>query len=182
MDLRKKCLSVERVFEELDRLICAYKNKNKIDCLPECKGECCKKEDLYTTVLEFLPLAFFLHSEGISEKIFAESELNRDSTCVLYSEETGKCLFYRHRGLICRLFGFSSIKDKNNRLQMVTCRWIKSAYKDSVVLNPSNIIMLDYQRRLSLIDTTYGTKLTHVNKSIKTAIELVGMYLKYNRI
>ncbi len=179
MDLYEKCRLVEEIFEELDREISEYKSSSGIFCPQNCGGECCNKDDICATVIEFIPLAFFLHNTQISEKIHNEAESKKDGLCVLYSQETGRCLFYEQRGLVCRLFGFSSIRDKTSRPQIVTCKRIKELYKESIQKNPCNIIMADYHRRLSLTDLRLGSGLLHINEAIKKAIEITGIFLKY---
>ncbi|MCX7957743.1 MAG: YkgJ family cysteine cluster protein [Deltaproteobacteria bacterium] len=179
MDIQKKCGLVEILFEEIDREISLYQNSSGIKCAEHCRGECCNKNDIFATVLEFIPLAFFLHSEGLADRIFTETVNAENGLCVLYLRESGKCMFYIQRGLLCRLFGFSSVRDKNGGLQVVTCRQIKSEYRESLKSNPCNIVMSDWYRRLSAIDLHLGTELLHINEAIKTAIEQTGIFLRY---
>lgn len=179
MNLLQKSALVEELFEEVDREISNYKAISQVYCSGDCGGECCRKKDIYATILEFIPLAFYLHKNRMAEEVYSEATKKENEICVLYSSEGGKCLTYDQRGLICRLFGFSSIRDKNGNPVVITCRFIKSKYNYSIEAHQPNIIMPDYHKRLSLIDIRLGTQLHHINTAIQNAIEITGLFLKY---
>lgn len=179
MNLFQKSALVEKLFEEVDREINNYKSLSKIYCPDDCRGECCRKIDIYTTILEFVPLAFYLHKNKMSEVIYSNALKKENEICVLFSPESGKCITYNYRGLICRLFGYSSIRDKNGNPVIITCRFIKSKYSYTIKINQPNIIMADYQKRLSMIDIKLGSTQYHINKAIQNAIEITGLFLKY---
>ncbi len=67
-------------------------------------------------------------------------QLNNSSSpvCTVYAPLSlenitkGSCGMYRHRGLICRLFGYGASKDKYGQLRLVTCKLIKEQQAENV--------------------------------------------------
>ncbi len=180
MNLYEKNQQVLELFNEVEQEILRYQSTHNIKCPDNCKGHCCKKNDIFATILEFLPLAFSLHNKGLADDIHLQAKNNINQFCVLFSRDSGRCLQYENRGLICRLFGFASTRKKDSILSIVTCQEIKKLYGQITKEHPSPIVMADYHRRLSLIDIRLGTKILHINEAIKSAIEITGIFLRYN--
>jgi Fe-S-cluster containining protein len=178
MNLWDKSNRVIELYKELDFEIYLYKNSTGVECVPQCKGECCKREDIYATTLEFLPLAFMLfqqNREEVIERIYStESKI-----CLLFDENTGRCTEYNYRGLICRLFGFSSIRLKDGSLSIVSCGYIKSAFKRAIESQIDPIIMADYHKKLMGIDLELAKEESPINIAIRRAVEKVGLFIKY---
>jgi len=178
MDLRKKREKVIDLFNELDFRIYLYRQSTGIDCVEYCKGECCEKEDIFATTLELIPLAFMLFEqkkEGMIERIYS----TEDRLCLLFDKNTGRCTEYNYRGLICRLFGFASMRMKDGSLAIVSCRHIKSVFKRAIESQIDPVLMADYHTRLMGIDIELAREENPINTAMRRAVEKVGLFIKY---
>ncbi len=180
MDIREKALQVKGIFIELDTEIRKFVARTGIGCVEGCHGECCNK-DVYATTLEFFPMAFELFREGKAEQILKNIENRKSSICVFYKRETdGTYGIYETRGLICRLFGFSSIVKKDGTSEMVTCKFIKDRFKQIMPHISNDIITSHYYRRLQAIDIRLSQRDLPINEAIRSAINTVGIFLTYD--
>ncbi|CAN5269785.1 YkgJ family cysteine cluster protein [soil metagenome] len=193
MSIPEKVVEVERVFAELDEEISRFKVETGLGCIKGC-GECCKKPDIEATVLEFLPMAYHLCQINREIEVLEALE-KRDHlpTCTFFStiisgHEIGLCNNYLHRGLICRLFGFSASKDKEGRPVLATCRIIKTnlatEYQNAVTyIHEGGFVpvMNQYYMKLLSIDHDLGQTFYPINKAIKIAIEKLSLYISYSK-
>jgi len=74
---------------------------------------------------EMLPLAAELYRRGEAE-VWLEKLENAEDVCVFFAKDPnsdwkGRCSVYPWRPSLCRLFGFSSRKNKNGRPELVKC-------------------------------------------------------------
>lgn len=189
MMLAEKVKSVEALFQSLDTEIAEFKNWSGLSCAPIC-GKCCLKPDIHATVLEFLPLAFHAfkadpEATDLYDRVTAEAE---GLCAILDSKRTsGMCGNYRYRGLICRLFGYSSRINRLNQAELITCSIIKAeqagAYQKAAVVvqvgDRSIPMMSNYYMQLLSIDADLGKTLYPVNTAIKLAFEQVMHYYAY---
>ncbi|MDI9356729.1 MAG: YkgJ family cysteine cluster protein [Chitinophagaceae bacterium] len=192
MTLTEKSQLVEILFSELDTDIQGFQTKTGIQCKTGC-GKCCFKPDITATILEFIPFAYWVYKQGTADSLLEKINLSPTSICVLfYSQDTilqkGFCSQYPHRGLICRLFGFSAGTDKYGSKRYITCSIIKqkteqyTAIEEQIKSNSLYIpIMSDYQARLRSIDFELGTLFYPINEALKKAIELV-LFQEYYKI
>ncbi|HET9486570.1 MAG TPA: YkgJ family cysteine cluster protein, partial [Chryseosolibacter sp.] len=114
---------------------------------------------------------------------------NANPVCMLLEPSqagAGLCSQYPYRGLICRLFGFSSRTNKYSRKEFVTCQTIKTeqaaAYAEAVQTiekGGSIPVMNHYYMRLLAIDPDLGRDFYPVNEAIRRAIETVLHYYAY---
>lgn len=143
---------------------------------------CCLKKDLFVSPLEFLPLAWNLYEKGKAEEVFDKTgKMKSGSSCYFFSPfgESGGCTVYKDRGLLCRLFGFSSDEDKNGNHRLVCCKGIKKtlAYRDMSpsILNESPEYS-DFYLRLGTIDFPLATEQLQINEAIHKALGIVLNY------
>lgn len=161
--------------------------------MPNC-GKCCYKTDINATALEFLPLAYHLFRNGEASKWLEELNNDHSTTLcpalatVLSPNAKGSCSEYAHRGLICRLFGFSAMLHKNDKPVLVTCRPIKEGFPDAVVNAETYIatrkdypLISNYYMQLRSIDESLGEELFPIRKAIAKAISAVLGYYAYRR-
>src|ERR1044072_2248444 len=134
MDIfEEKIRAVEQVFERLDEDIAAFQSWSGLHCQWGC-GKCCFKPDIEASVLEFLPFAYHLYQQ---EKAFEwlEKLKTTDSPLCLILNPTqngaGLCSEYKHRGLICRLFGYTARTNKYGTKELVTCQIIKTEQSEN---------------------------------------------------
>mgnify|MGYP006266964421 CR=1 FL=1 len=194
MSIIRKVRRVERIFSELEMQTNELKKATGVHCLLGC-GSCCTKPDIEASVLEFLPFAFDIFISGKADS-FRKSINSLDSPiCPIFQqtkkdEESGfvggHCKQYANRGLICRLFSFSTTRDKNGDPRLTTCRFIKdqqpAQYETTLSYLASGKIVpvfTDYYGRLLQIDFRLGQEVLPINEAIKRALEEVLNYYQY---
>lgn len=192
MTIEEKVKEVKKIYRLLDADVQQFKKETALKCLRFC-SHCCEKHDITATVLEFLPLAYSFYKEGQCEEYLRklkEIQVAENNTCILLTypgkrENAGRCLAYKMRPMVCRLFGFSAVLDKNSRPQLVTCREIKQKYSENYLKTvgllekaertvPLDIpIMKNYCMMLYGIDLSLAQKYYPLNTAIRMAIERV---------
>ncbi len=188
MQLEEKVTAVIKVFENLDAKIANFQSTTSLHCKFGC-GKCCFKADLEATVLEFLPFALYLHQQNQAEQ-WLEKITQSDSTICLILNPTqagaGLCTEYPHRGLICRLFGYSARTNKYGKKELVTCQIIKTeqtaAFDEAVTKIEAGTdvpVMNQFYMQLHAIDFELTKNFYPVNEAIRRAIETVLQYYVY---
>jgi len=90
-----------------------------------------------------------------------------------------------HRGLICRLFGYSARTNKYGKKELVTCQIIKTeqaqAYQSTTQkIEELNVpVMNQVYMQLHAIDFELAQKFYPINQAIQHAIETVLHYFAY---
>ncbi|MFN0031818.1 MAG: YkgJ family cysteine cluster protein [Flavobacteriales bacterium] len=188
--LTQKVKAVEKLFAKLDGEISAFQKDSGLHCLAGC-GECCKKPDIEATPLEFLPLALYFFDHGKAEETLHYLKQNSTSLCYVFRPHVtnfgGLCNEYPHRGLICRLFGFTARRDKEGKPELITCKLIKQHQNenyliaaDEVKQDTRAILMSNYYSRLSAIDPLL-VSFFPINVAMSKALEVVMHYYAYRR-
>jgi Fe-S-cluster containining protein len=188
--LPEKVKAVKRVYASLDNAIAQLQQDSGLHCLSGC-GECCKKPDIEATPLEFLPLALQFYDEGRAEIALEEIRQSKSTLCYVFRPHVtnfgGLCNEYPHRGLICRLFGFTARRNKEGQSELVTCKLIKEQQKEQYEQVVTDIrsgkkvpVMSDYYTRISNIDPSL-TQFYPINEAMVKAIETVLHYYAYRK-
>lgn len=188
--LPEKVKAVKRVYASLDNAIAQLQQDSGLHCLSGC-GECCKKPDIEATPLEFLPLALQFYDEGRAEIAIEEIRQSKSTLCYVFRPHVtnfgGLCNEYPHRGLICRLFGFTARRNKEGQSELVTCKLIKEQQKELYEQVVTDIrsgkkvpVMSDYYTRISNIDPSL-TQFYPINEAMVKAIETVLHYYAYRK-
>lgn len=188
--LPEKVKAVKRVYASLDNAIAQLQQDSGLHCLSGC-GECCKKPDIEATPLEFLPLALQFYDEGRAEIALEEIRQSKSTLCYVFRPHVtnfgGLCNEYPHRGLICRLFGFTARRNKEGQSELVTCKLIKEQQKELYEQVVTDIrsgkkvpVMSDYYTRISNIDPSL-TQFYPINEAMVKAIETVLHYYAYRK-
>ncbi|MCA6078432.1 YkgJ family cysteine cluster protein [Fulvivirga sedimenti] len=193
MTIYTKVRAVEKVFQQLEKEISAFQKTTGMHCIASC-GRCCIKPDISATPLEFLPLAYHLFKTGEASAWYERLKTTGAQLhCGVFiplkkTSDHGFCQKYAYRGLICRLFGFTAMRDKNGEARLVTCQTIKTeqpeSYQKGILhAEKGNIVfMRDYYFRLSAIDPELGREMMPVNDAIRRALEAVFSYYAYRRL
>ena len=181
----RKIKRVQKVLKEASLHTQQFQKSSQMGCPSGC-SLCCLKKDIFASPLEFLPFAYHLHKADKAEAFYDELELRADNTiCGIFtpiSLDGWGCTEYEHRGLICRLFGYSTTSDKMQQKRMVTCKTLKetTAYEQ---VKPAQLIKApsfqDYYMKLAAIDFQLANESLPINQAIKRAIELVSTYYSY---
>lgn len=183
---------VETLFERLDIEINQFQTTTSLHCLSGC-GNCCTKPDIDASPLEFFPWAFHLFLNNEAENMLAKLNIKSLKVCEIYQpfsllETTkGNCGNYKYRGLICRLFGYASTRDKHGMQRLATCKIIKENqaenYRTAEIAIENGLyvpVFTNYYMQLSQIDYRLGTIIMPINEALKYAIEEVLHYYAYH--
>ncbi len=186
--LEEKVKSIEAVFDKLDRAIDEFQSVTSLHCKFGC-GKCCFKPDIEATSLEFLPFALHLYKSNLAEEWLSKLNERAEEICLILNPTqagTGLCSQYAHRGLICRLFGYSARTNKYAKRELVTCKIIKTEQASAFALAEGNIalglevpVMNEYYMQLASIDFDMAREFYPINKAIRRAIELVQHFYAY---
>jgi Fe-S-cluster containining protein len=188
LSISQKVQAVEEAFLLLHQEMSDFQGWSGITCKTGC-GKCCTKPDIEATVLEFLPFAHHVYLQNQWEEWLIKLKEHADSICVFFSATqvgSGLCTQYAHRGLICRLFGFSARTNKYAKREFVTCQTIKSEQSEKYNAVVEKIgsgslvpVMNNHYMRLHAIDPNLGLDFYPINEAIKRAIETVLHYYAY---
>ncbi|MDF0716833.1 YkgJ family cysteine cluster protein [Muricauda sp. 334s03] len=192
MTLDQKVRLVEALFDQLERETQQFQDKSGLGCVSGC-GKCCSYPNIDASPLEFLPWAFQLFLSGKAEDALATLQENTPKTCFLLTPVSilskGHCGSYKHRGLICRLFGYAASRDKHGNLRLATCKTIKEEQADSYRIASEAIskgtyvpVFTDYYMQLNQIDYQMESKIMPINKALKMALEEVLQYYTYRPV
>jgi len=186
--LEEKIKSVKAVFEKLDAEISKFQSATSLHCKSGC-GKCCFKPDIEATILEFLPFAFHLYQSNQVEEWLTKLQETDSEICLILNPTqagTGLCSQYSHRGLICRLFGYSARTNKYGKRELVTCQIIKteqaSAFSEAEKKIEQGLdvpVMNEFYMQLASIDFDLSRDFYPINMAIKKAIEAVMHYYAY---
>jgi Fe-S-cluster containining protein len=186
--LLEKVKAVETVFQRLDQEVATFQSWSGLNCAAGC-GKCCLKPDIESTILEFLPFALYLYSQNLAVTWLDRVQTSNSSICLILSASVsggGRCSEYKHRALICRLFGYSARIDKHERRELMSCQVIKSeqgvqfAKASGEVLGGKFVpVMSHYYMQLRAIDFELSREYFPINEAIKRAIEVILHYYAY---
>jgi Fe-S-cluster containining protein len=185
MQLTAKISAVIRLYRSLDRHQNTFRDKSGLVCTAGC-GKCCMKPDINATILEFLPAARLMYMSGVYEDILADLEDRSDNKiCIFFDpeENEGNCSCYPYRGLICRLFGFSTRIDKYGEKSLLACKEIKKmGANNNLSKHLSHApVLSEYYMRLFAIDPNLSLQQLPVNECISRAIEIVGLNYRFRK-
>ena len=189
MTLEEKVHAVERLFGQLDKEVTEFQESAGLGCVSGC-GKCCTFPTIEASPLEFLPWAFHMFLTGRAEKMWRRLKKTHTSTCLIYTTLTvagqGHCGEYKHRGLICRLFGFAATTDKYGALRLATCKIIKEGQAEryrsvsEAIANGLYVpVFTEYYMQLNQIDFFLGNKIVPINTALRMALEEVIQYYTY---
>lgn len=176
------------MYAELDQEALYFTCQSGLQCKPSCSS-CCLYNNIRTSVLEMIPLAWHLHLNNLQDEVWEKIDQARP-VCVSYrvldaGDGAGGCLYYEQRPLICRLFGNSGIKIKNGQIGIYTCRVMKTedpAYFQEVMKRIQHELAIpmaqDFQTRLDVIDFAMAIDIHPINLSLRMAMEKVSFHFR----
>ncbi|HEU5289357.1 MAG TPA: YkgJ family cysteine cluster protein [Cyclobacteriaceae bacterium] len=189
--MEEKIKEVEAVFTRLDQEIASFQSWSGLHCKFGC-GKCCFKPDIEATILEFLPFAYYLHKEGKAYDWLEKLKSTENEICLILNPTqsgAGLCSEYQHRGLICRLFGYSARTNKYAERELVTCQIIKTEQAENFEKAVKGItdgkhvpMMSQYYMQLHAIDINLTRDFYPINEAIRKALETVLHYYAYREI
>lgn len=162
-----------------------FSKRSGISCASKCHL-CCLKKDISASPLEFLPLAYHLFKQDRADELYDRLEqIPANDLCAMFSafgNTGGGCTEYVYRGLICRLFGYASNRDKQGQNRLITCKTIKETPVYAQLTNKQMVkapVMSEYYMQLAAIDFSLANEQLQINHAIKRALELVMTYYQY---
>ena len=176
------------VYKELDLAVAAFASRTRLACPDGC-GHCCSSENVEATVLECIPLAFELFRTFQAELILKRIEKNVDNKrCVLYRSDYTEaglwgCSQYRHRTVVCRLFGFAGNRDRTGIPRLAMCRVMKERLRPETVTealkhdDPAMPLFSEAGLRITALHPGLGAARMPVNTALREALQKVGMIL-----
>lgn len=181
----RKIKRVQKLLNEAALHTARFQKASQMGCPSGC-SLCCLKKDIYASPLEFLPLAYHLHLSEKAEAFYDELEKRGENTvCGVFtplSLDGWGCTEYEYRGLICRLFGYSTSSDKMDQKRMISCKTLKET-PNYQQMKPTTLLKApsfpDYYMKLASIDWQLANESLPINQAIKRAIELVVTYFTY---
>lgn len=190
MDLENLVGQVAAVYASLDAQVAGFQEATALRCPAGC-GKCCFKPDIEATVLEFLPFAYEIHRQGLAWQWLDRLSLDRVGLCPILDSGrpgAGLCSSYAHRGLICRLFGYSARLTKYGAKELVTCATIKTGQPAAFEVAGQQIaaglpvpVMGDFYMRLHAIDADLCRPFFPVREAVRRAIETVLHHYTYRQ-
>jgi uncharacterized protein len=176
---------VSNLFATIDRHTQAFQSATGLHCPSGC-GQCCDNEKIEVTVLDCLPLAIDLFQQGEGEFWLTQfTEPSRES-CLFYQRDpvkpgNGQCLQYAGRPLLCRTFGFGTVRNKAGMPELAVC-FVHRETQPETVLRSQQSIQLGYPApnfadlamQLEAIDPAIGRERYPINQAMQRALERVG--------
>jgi len=191
MNIIQMVRGVEKLFESLDKDIKNLQNQTNIHCIESCI-RCCTTPKIQATSIEFLPLVYHLYKAGkIGELIEKLDAQNNEYACpvlnILSTDgQRQGCTYYPYRGLICRLFSYNYITDKNGVKKINACKTIhinqsKQVEMANSLLKNETICpkASDYYSKLSFINHEAAHQIYPIGKAIRVAIDMVIIDFRY---
>lgn len=176
------------LYEEIDSRTRSFSETSGLKCLPHCGTCCCTpSKNIETTIFETLPLALSLWGQGRAEHMHqAAVAASGQGVCVIFNEALiprigGGCSAYATRPLICRLFGFTSVKDKHGGHRLSLCRR-KINTDPALAMTGANLLaagtlppsMTEYASRARALNPSHaGSHMQGINESLRLALETV---------
>lgn len=123
------------IYEEIDRIqadcLASIASRGQAISCPEGCGSCCEPfiPDILPVEARYLAAHLLRERPELAERVADwPSELGSVPPCPFYdrARSGGHCSVYRARPLICRLFGFSSLRDREGLESFALCKRMPS--------------------------------------------------------
>lgn len=176
------------IYSEIDVQVEAFQFAVKLHCPPGC-GICCKSTKVEANVIELLPLARELFHRGEAEIWMERAQATcYEGICIFYDPNPprmgiGHCRFYAWRPSVCRLFGFSKVKDKTGKPKLAVCIVQKNIMPDVVENAEKSIFhgipapgLTDFFLQIMGVDPS--GRLMPINRAIYMALERYGLEIQ----
>jgi len=133
-------VAVTAVYQNLDAQIASFQTATGLHC-PEGCGQCCENPEIEATPLEMLPLAAELLRRGDARQWLDKAHrADHSGQCVFYRPDPlisghGRCHLYLWRPVLCCLFGFAALPDKQGVPRLAICRQHKATMPETVAMS-----------------------------------------------
>ena len=173
---------LEELYKEADEKISEWKKISSLGCAPGC-GLCCSKfePEVLTVETDYVALYICYKKPELLESLASYRE---EKHCLFYDHDNSEhCRIYPARSLLCRLFAFSALSDKDNNPAFHLCTYIepelmKRIYKGKEIeeyFQTPLPLMQDYSIRLNSINAGADNTPLPFRRSIFQAINKVQL-------
>jgi Fe-S-cluster containining protein len=173
-------LPIVELFSRLEAETSAFAGASGLRCPDGC-GACCESPNVYTSVVELEPLAEELVARGEAEDALDRAAAAGPGQCVFYASHgpgLGRCTVYALRPMICRLFGFAAVRNKQGQPELAGCRVHKGAQPEAMAHARALVagghpvpMMTDWQQQAAELGTSATGALVPINQAIQQALE-----------
>ncbi len=124
--------SLQKVLQKIDQKLLEIQKQTGLVCPFGC-GSCCNNPNIEVSPLDWIFQAEIILETGTLEATLRKLEgQEKHSVCIYYNSDpgyrgSGRCLVYENRPVVCRLFGFSAVRDKNGLKKASICKIHKEA-------------------------------------------------------
>lgn len=186
MNIREFSYNLQKLNEEITDTFSSFQSSTGWNCLSSC-GRCCITPDIEVGLFEMIPMALAIYDEGKLDEWIEKITSTDKSSCLAFipsqKEGEGKCGRYKERPGLCRMFGVSGFRDKNNQVNLSICKFIKDQYETTHMpekINQNEIpIMTNWSSKISTLDHGLDHKKLPINLALLGALEKVAFYMQY---
>ena len=181
----QKIKELKRIYQELEERQKVFCSTFDVHCLDGC-GNCCLVFTPDIKMVEAYFIAYGLIINGKDKEVLEllTNYAKDKKTCPLYLYNNKyHCSIYDYRPLVCRLFGSSITKDKDNNPAYRNCKWKddSSLTKEELNLKKEALVfMSDYGQRLQEIDPQ-DTKTEILEVALTKAINVLNYILELEK-
>lgn len=174
------------IYSIIDQQVAAFQLRTGLRCPTGC-GICCPGAEVYTSSVEMLPAAKELLLQGHIQLWLERIQTRATSgLCAFFNQEelekAGHCGLYAYRPAVCRLFGFSTIRDRRGNRILSTCRTVKSKQTaelaNALEHQHEAPCLTDFSPLIIGIDPA-AAHLVPINSALHQAILAVGLYTQF---
>ncbi|MEW6526515.1 MAG: YkgJ family cysteine cluster protein [Spirochaetota bacterium] len=173
-----------QLYEEIETIISNVKSLFSVSCPNGC-GQCCNTAcyNIEASIIEMLPLCVYLY-ENNSYQFWLDKAFS--NLCPFYDSETlynnvGNCAVYEYRPLVCRLFGFSFMKNKYGAIVPVACTTLQKQYtqkKEMVGIHTSEFPQMSSLSMQSMMINPVNGERFPINEAFIKSMEYVILKMR----
>jgi Fe-S-cluster containining protein len=175
--LREISDQVAKIHADIEVATNRFSEEAKLHCVSGC-NQCCESPNVHVSVIDCLPLAFYLVETGQAEQVLKDAD-SKPFCPVLISNAPGKgrCGQHQHRPSLCRLFGFAAMKTKRAERDLVACPKIHAQIGDRKI--PDAPFMEEFSRPLLALDPSSSSQLLPIRDAVIDAIAKVMLSTQF---
>lgn len=178
-------------YQQLEEQTASIPDQIGLHCPAGC-GRCCDNPNIEATELEMLPVAWELWQRG-DALTYWQNLKNQDkqSICIFFEPDAlipgkGRCGMYAWRPIVCRLFGYATVKNKHGISEFATCAYLHQTAPEKVAEIKHQVTagfpipnFSEISLQLALIDPHKSQRLP-INQALCLALERIGLIKGFN--
>lgn len=183
MNLEFLAEEIMKQFAETSSVFGKFQQKSGLVCPTGC-GKCCMNPEISCAPYELLPLVLHLVRHNRAEEMLLNAQSKTQQSCMFLEVSTdakssARCLEYHYRPFICRAFGVSARRGKNENIDFSICSTLKEENREQVaelssLANLDEIPFIDvWKKQLMAIDPALLEVELPINQSLVLMLEKV---------